>query len=192
MSLGSPTGTCDCFYSEGILIDQNKVTIKHQHISFPLNTLSKRNLWCTGLWRKLQLCTPPKQLPRGAGRTSGHRHHTTSRAWGAVPGWGPTAALGASIPAHVEAKPSQARSLPRLPGLRSHSDPSPFYPHTGATAQGRWGHCGDGPGPEPRPAPGAYAMLRHALKEHGLQHRGPTAPKLKSSSLSNCQGWHSP
>lgn len=34
MSLGSPTGTCGCFYSEGILIDQNKVTIKHQHISF--------------------------------------------------------------------------------------------------------------------------------------------------------------
>lgn len=36
---------------------------------------------------------------------------------------------------------------------------------------------------------GAYAMLRHALKEHGLQHRGPTVPKLNSSSLSNGQGW---
>lgn len=155
-------------------------------------TLSKCNLRCTGLRRKLKLCTPPEHLPRGVGRTAGHRHHTTSRAWGAVPGRGPTAALGASIPAHVEAKPSQARSLPGLPGPRSHSSPSPFYPHPGDTAQGRWGRCGDGPGPEARPAPGAYAMLRHALKEHGLQHRGPAVPKLKSSSLSNRQGWHSP
>lgn len=43
MSLGSPTGTCGCFYSEGILIDQNKVTIKHQHISFPLNTVETQS-----------------------------------------------------------------------------------------------------------------------------------------------------
>lgn len=180
MSLGSPTGTCGCFYSKGILIDQNKVTIKYQHISFPLNTLLKCNLQCIGLRKNLQLCTPPKHLPRGPGRTV--RHHTTahgwrsSRAWGAVPGRGPTAPLGVSIPAHVEAKPSQARSLPRAARPTLTQRPQPFLPPPGAPPH-RTGRAAVGTGRVPSPSPVTGRSLWEALGRAGHPSRPRPRPR---------------